>query len=587
MHFLHLVALLSIVHSVVIAHDHSTGHHSRHQTRSNKKPNFVFILSDDQDYEMGSLDYMPLLKKHITQHGTSFERHFVTTAQCCPSRSSLWTSKATHNTNVTDVHAPNGGWQKFVKMGWNERYLPIWLSQEYNTYYTGKFQNGMAVNTYGKDKEHAYMKGWTSFSWTLTYIRQYSTDVIRDKGLKYINDAHKAGKPFFVGIAPVGPHVRTQAGKGEEHTPQPAKRHEHMFPNATVPRTPNFNPAKASGGGWVQKLERQSAENVASNDLFYRRRLQALQAVDELVEAVVQRLEKLKLLDNTYIFFSSDNGFHIGQHRLQPGKGCAYETDVHVPMMIRGPGVKAGERVMVPTTHIDVVPTIFSLAGITLRNDFDGTPMPLGQIGSDGDPRARHEHVGIEFWGDVASEGKFSHRDGKPVNTYKSLRIISDGDYSLSYTVWCTGDHELYDMSSDHTQMHNLVSSNGPAADAIIQVGGQRYPVKKVRDRLDAVVQAVKRCEGAACIKPWATLHPQGDVKTLRDAMAAKYDLFYDNQVKMKFDKCMAAYHPSNEGALPAAFHSSNNDEGDGNGKQKDTRQEASLSLDTQAGEDA
>jgi hypothetical protein len=57
------------------------------------KPNFVFILSDDQDYEMDSLDYMPLLKKYLADEGTRFERHYATTAQCCPSRASLWTGK--------------------------------------------------------------------------------------------------------------------------------------------------------------------------------------------------------------------------------------------------------------------------------------------------------------------------------------------------------------------------------------------------------------------------------------------------------------------------------------------------------------
>jgi hypothetical protein len=78
------------------------------QTVNSFKPNFVFIMSDDQDYEMDSLDYMPLLKKYIADEGTRFERHYATTAQCCPSRASLWTGKTTHNTNVTDVRPPHG-----------------------------------------------------------------------------------------------------------------------------------------------------------------------------------------------------------------------------------------------------------------------------------------------------------------------------------------------------------------------------------------------------------------------------------------------------------------------------------------------
>jgi len=73
-----------------------------------KKPNIVFILTDDQDLELGSLDYMPLLQKHLVQQGTSYKRHYCSTAICCPSRVTLWTGKNAHNTNVTDVFPPYG-----------------------------------------------------------------------------------------------------------------------------------------------------------------------------------------------------------------------------------------------------------------------------------------------------------------------------------------------------------------------------------------------------------------------------------------------------------------------------------------------
>ncbi|EKG14785.1 Sulfatase [Macrophomina phaseolina MS6] len=75
---------------------------------SARRPNFLFIMSDDQDKRMGSLDYQPLLDKHIRQHGTEFRSHYCTVAQCCPSRASLWTGKAAHNTNVTDTRPPYG-----------------------------------------------------------------------------------------------------------------------------------------------------------------------------------------------------------------------------------------------------------------------------------------------------------------------------------------------------------------------------------------------------------------------------------------------------------------------------------------------
>ncbi len=73
-----------------------------------KKPNIVFVLTDDQDLHMNSLDYVPLIKKHLINEGTLYKRHYCTTAICCPARVSLLTGRLAHNTNVTDVNPPHG-----------------------------------------------------------------------------------------------------------------------------------------------------------------------------------------------------------------------------------------------------------------------------------------------------------------------------------------------------------------------------------------------------------------------------------------------------------------------------------------------
>ena len=75
-------------------------------TSSSKSPNVIFILTDDQDLHMDSLNYMPYVQKHLIDGGTSFRRHFCTIAVCCPSRVNIWTGKAAHNTNVTDLWLP-------------------------------------------------------------------------------------------------------------------------------------------------------------------------------------------------------------------------------------------------------------------------------------------------------------------------------------------------------------------------------------------------------------------------------------------------------------------------------------------------
>ena len=78
------------------------------QATVNQKPNFIVILTDDQDLRMDSMEYMPQVKKHLTDNGMYFNHHYATVALCCPSRASMWTGKAAHNTNITDLAPPYG-----------------------------------------------------------------------------------------------------------------------------------------------------------------------------------------------------------------------------------------------------------------------------------------------------------------------------------------------------------------------------------------------------------------------------------------------------------------------------------------------
>lgn len=116
---------------------------------THKKPNFLFILTDDQDLHMESLKYMPLLDKHLARQGTSYEKHYCTVSICCPSRVNIWTGLAAHNNNVTDLKPPYGGYPKFVREGLNDKWLPVYLQDlGYNTYYTGKLFNSHTVDNY-------------------------------------------------------------------------------------------------------------------------------------------------------------------------------------------------------------------------------------------------------------------------------------------------------------------------------------------------------------------------------------------------------------------------------------------------------
>ncbi|KAM0420921.1 hypothetical protein ACHAPT_011311 [Fusarium lateritium] len=551
-----------------------------------KKNNIVFILTDDQDAVLDSVAYMPRLKKHVIDEGTSFVNHFTTTAICCPSRVSLWTGKQPHNTNVTDVSPPYGGFPKFVSQGLNENYLPVWLQEAgYNTYYTGKLFNAHTVNNY----DSPFPAGWTGTNFlldpgTYSYLNPiyqrnreapvqhhgtHTSDLIAEYARELLGEAISSDKPFFAAIAPVAPHSNIDVNRGSGPPtmtiPIPAERHSHLFEGVKVPRTANFNPNSPSGVSWIRKLSQLNESAVSYLDDYYRARLQALQGVDEIVEQVIHQLGEASLLEDTYIVYSSDNGFHLGQHRLPPGKECGFDEDIRVPLFVRGPGVPAGSVETAVTTHIDLAPTLLKLAGARLRSDFDGTPIPV----LPGPGTRRHEHVAVEYWGIALAEGEIGGfgmlgfplpfpsfqtadeitTDGKgqilmPNNTYKGVRIAHE-DYDLYYSAWCSNEHELYDLKADPGELHNLLPEDDDVTADVSLLGKS---TRQIINRLDALMLVLKSCKGESCVEPWKILHPDGDVASLKDALEDKFDEFYKQQVKVRFDRCEDGYLIDAEG---------------------------------------
>ena len=173
--------------------------------------------------------------------------------------------------------------------------------------------------------------------------------------------------------------------------------------------------------------------------------------------ASVARLHADKLLTTAD---STDNGYHIGQHRLQPGKQCAYREDINIPFLVRGPGVPRRHTSHIVTSHTDLAATFLKIAGAKERRDLDGEVIPLTLAGMlEAEPgvgigddeavvsrrrRVRQEHVSVEMWGIIMSEGKFGN-ELHHNHTYKALRVVGEG-YDLRYTVWCGGERELYDL---------------------------------------------------------------------------------------------------------------------------------------------
>ncbi|KAH6693763.1 alkaline-phosphatase-like protein [Plectosphaerella plurivora] len=540
------------------------------------RPNILFILVDDQDWHMHSLDYMPSVQKHLVGEGTLYANHYCTVALCCPSRVNMWTGRAAHNTNVTDVFAPYGGYPKVVREGINENYLPTWLQDAgYNTYYSGKLWNQHDVTNYNKP----FARGFNQSSFLLdpytyqyrnatishngappvNYPGQYSPDITAEYAYVHLNDAlsRQHDRPWFVVHAPIAPHSNVDfLPEFSIREPEYAERHAHLFKDYIIPRGDNFN----VGGGvsWVKHLPPLNDTVIAYNDEFQRARLRALQSVDEMVESMIRKLKESGQLENTYIIYTTDNGYHISQHRMHPGKECGFDTDVHIPLIVRGPGIPAGHVSHAVTSHTDIASTILGLIGQQMSEDeTDGTPIPLSLVD---EAEARHEHVTIEYWGLAVPESKYgSYGDthwtddsvlvgapGTGNNTYKAVRVISES-YNFYYAVWCTNERELYDLKTDPGETKNLLAEETRPKQAYTLFG---RPLSQVVARLDALTLVLKSCKGRVCVEPWRQLHPRGDVSSLKDSLSIAFDAFYEGQDKVSFSDCKLGYLPEFEGPM-------------------------------------
>jgi len=352
---------------------------------ASETPNVIIILTDDMDTKL--TPYVENANALIGNKGATFTNYFVTASICCPSRASMLRGQYAHNTKILANAPPMGGFVKFFQENKEADTLATWFTESnYKTALIGKYLNGYPVSAV----ENYVPPGWADWhaftfqapdspgsfynDYTLNengslvnygnFADEYSTEVIRKESLNFIN-LNSAGKtPFFLLIAVYAPHGPSI----------PAPRHSKLLLNLKYPIGPSFNEADVTDKpAVIQALAATSdvTDNTDADNLFIRR-AQSLQAVDELLVEVIDQLNKNGQLDNTYIIFTSDNGFHIGEHGLPPGKGLPYEEDIHVPFMIRGPGIPENTVIDELTTNIDLAPTIAEMTGIDPADFVDG-----------------------------------------------------------------------------------------------------------------------------------------------------------------------------------------------------------------------
>ena len=437
-----------------------------------ERPNFVLIVADDLD--AASLAKMPRIRSLLRDRGTSFSDFIVPIPACCPSRASILRGQYPNNHRVLRNTPPMGGFQEFFNQGHEGSNVATWLHHAgYRTALVGKY-----LNEYDSVDPRHVPAGWDRwYAWAgsgkyydyrfnengklVDYGHRegdYQTDVETRIARDFIRQS--AGTPFFLYLAPHAPH--------EPNTPAP--RHEGRFARDKAPRSPSFNEKDVRDKPrWVRRVKRLQKGVVDLIDQLYRRRLRSLLAVDDLVKTVVDTLEATGTLDNTYILFTSDNGYHLGEHRIGEGKGTPYEESVRVPLLVRGPGVAAGRSETRVATNVDLAPTLAALAGESVPDFVDGRSLaPLLHAEPDVSWR---ESVLVEYGKGAADEPE----DGVGLSRADNDAGIpgkapSPGTFWLqrtadrAYVEYATGERELYDLAADPHQLRNLAGVPGCAA---------------------------------------------------------------------------------------------------------------------------
>jgi arylsulfatase A-like enzyme len=399
-----------------------------------------------------------------------------------------------HSHGVLSNAGDNGGFPAFYRLGNEDSTVATWLQDAgYRTALIGKY-----LNRYPKGAKQNHMPpGWDEWSaftasdedeggsyyssYALnedgTIVRygqqpsDYSTDVLAVKATNFVDRMAAAGDPFFLYLAPYAPHGPST----------PASRHTETFAEARAPRVLSFDEADVSDKpAWVQALPALSDDEIALIDDRYQRRLRSLLAVDEMVASLVGSLDAAGVLDNTYIVFTSDNGYHLGEHGLPLGKQSPYEESIHVPLIVRGPGVADGAVVDSIALNIDLAPTFAELANVSPPDFVDGRSLvPL--LGGDPPAEWRHgflvEHYDRtrpDQWGGPGSASLGATHDDRGTlvreegDTIAGVTPIDSPPYlalrteRYLYVEYANGERELYDMQTDPHQLQNLAATADP-----------------------------------------------------------------------------------------------------------------------------
>ena len=439
------------------------------------RPNVVVVMTDDQ--VIREVADMPYTSHLFEREGVAFENFFATFPLCCPSRVTFLTGQYAHNHGILSNKAAQGGGYANYD---DEGSLPVTLERAgYRTGFVGKYLNGYDLEDVPRGWTYwaAQKGGFYNYELNvngeiLEYGRSegdYQTDVESQLAAGFVRESADAGRPFFLFTAYHAPHGEG-GGSDREYNPQPAPRDLGAFDDAELPEPPSFDEADLSDKpSFVRDALALRPEQRARLLKRVRSRSGSLLAVDDGVRAIMRALRDAGVADNTYVFFTSDNGYLLGEHR-QSAKTLLYEESLRVPLLALGPRLPAGVTRSQVTGNIDLAPTIYDIAGVEPGREQDGISLlPLAR-----NPGRRADR-------DILIE----NATASGVHTGRWVYIehrVADGR-----------EYELYDLARDPYQLRNAV--NPESGEPLRRDPRTRRALAALRERL----AALRDCAGASC----------------------------------------------------------------------------------------